>query len=132
MNVGLLGSVNLSLDKLTCSHRLYGLPSSSGSISPLQLGALPPQNHSRGLSWPGTVEPQPPQNRHYTYQLFESLSHTRKPLFPSIDRYWLFTQALIHDDATIVSPENNSLRPVKIGPDEKLTEPFGVIDLYTD
>src|SRR6267378_4815528 len=44
---------------LTCSHRLRGLPSSSGSLSLLHLRALAPQRHVAS-SWQGTVEPQPP------------------------------------------------------------------------
>src|SRR5213594_2183937 len=43
----------------TCSHRLRGLPSSSGSPSLLHLRALAPQKHVAS-SWQGTVEPQPP------------------------------------------------------------------------
>jgi hypothetical protein len=51
------GSVKSSVaDELTCSHRLWGLPSSSGSPSLLHLRALaPPYYYGRQ----GTVEPQP-------------------------------------------------------------------------
>src|SRR2546426_9161351 len=42
-----------------CSHRLQGLPSSSGSPSLLHLRALAPQRRVVS-SWQGTVEPQPP------------------------------------------------------------------------
>ena len=44
---------------LTCSHRLGGLPSSSGSSSLLHLRALAPQRRAVS-SRQGTVEPQPP------------------------------------------------------------------------
>src|SRR3989442_2510039 len=44
---------------LDFSHRLRGLPSSSGSPSLLHLRALAPQRHVAS-SWQGTVEPQPP------------------------------------------------------------------------
>src|SRR5438552_14912759 len=47
------------LEDLACSHRLGGLPSSSGSLSLLHLRALAPQKRVVS-SWLGTVEPQPP------------------------------------------------------------------------
>src|SRR5881397_2913578 len=47
------------LEDQTCSHRLRGLPSSSGSPSLLHLRALAPQRHIVS-SRQGTVEPQPP------------------------------------------------------------------------
>ena len=53
-----LSSLRL-LEGLACSHRLWGLPSSSGSPSLLHLRALAPQKHVAS-SWQGTVEPQPP------------------------------------------------------------------------
>src|SRR5689334_17971756 len=53
-----LSSLRL-FDDLACSHRLWGLPSSSGSPSLLHLRALAPQKHVAS-SWQGTVEPQPP------------------------------------------------------------------------
>src|SRR6267378_2060240 len=51
------------LDDSACSHRLGGLPSSSGSPSLLHLRALTPQRHVAS-SWQGTVEPQPPPHAH--------------------------------------------------------------------
>src|SRR5439155_16382325 len=51
------------LDDWTCSHRLRGLPSSSGSPSLLHLRALEPQRHMVS-SWQRTVEPQPPPHAH--------------------------------------------------------------------
>src|SRR2546428_7004333 len=47
------------LEGSACSHRLWGLPSSSGSPSLLHLRALAPQKHVASF-WQGTVEPQPP------------------------------------------------------------------------
>src|SRR5437667_5586398 len=47
------------LDDWTCSHRLRGLPSSSGSHSLLHLRALAPQRPVTSFRQ-GTVEPQPP------------------------------------------------------------------------
>src|SRR6267378_5038635 len=47
------------LDDSACSHRLRGLPSSSGSPSLLHLRALGPQRHVASFRQ-GTVEPQPP------------------------------------------------------------------------
>src|SRR5438445_12955814 len=47
------------LEGSACSHRLWGLPSSSGSPSLLHLRALAPQRHVASF-WQGTVEPQPP------------------------------------------------------------------------
>src|SRR3989449_4976285 len=47
------------LEGSACSHRLWGLPSSSGSPSLLHLRALAPQRHAAS-SWQGTVESQPP------------------------------------------------------------------------
>src|SRR5207249_1524744 len=46
-----------------CSHRLRGLPSSSGSPSLLHLRALAPQRPVVS-SRQGTVEPQPPPHAH--------------------------------------------------------------------
>src|SRR5438876_4730303 len=51
------------LDDWTCSHRLRGLPSSSGSPSLLHLRALAPQRPVVS-SRQGTVEPQPPPHAH--------------------------------------------------------------------
>ena len=54
-----------------------------------------------------------------------SLSHTRKPLPRSLDRYRLLPQALTHDDTLpILYPEDNSLRPAKVKSDEESTEPI--------
>src|SRR2546427_3359745 len=50
---------SLRLEDLACSHRLRGLPSSSGSPSLLHLRALAPQRRVAS-SRQGTVEPQPP------------------------------------------------------------------------
>src|SRR5256712_1460148 len=47
----------------TCSHRLGGLPSPSGSPSLLHLRTLLPQR-SVASFWQGTVEPQPPPHAH--------------------------------------------------------------------
>src|SRR5437870_8419630 len=47
------------LEGSACSHRLWGLPSSSDSPSLLHLRALAPQRHVASF-WQGTVEPQPP------------------------------------------------------------------------
>src|SRR6267143_7008956 len=47
----------------TCSYRLRGLPSSSGSPSLLHLRALAPQRHVASFRQ-GTVEPQPPPHAH--------------------------------------------------------------------
>jgi hypothetical protein len=62
-HISYIGSVvPLSLclfEDSTCSHRLWGLPSSSGSPSLLHLKALAPQRPVVS-SWQGTVEPQPP------------------------------------------------------------------------
>ena len=67
----------------SCSHRLWGLPSSSGSPSLLHLGALAPQKHVAS-SWPRTVEPQPPAFELYTRELdiFASMDFTlvRQPV----------------------------------------------------
>src|SRR2546430_9064928 len=61
--LGIPGSVVLSGRRLfedsACSHRLRGLPSSSGSPSLLQLRALAPQKHIVSFRQ-GTVEPRPP------------------------------------------------------------------------
>ena len=59
--VGFCGSAKF--DDLACSHRLRGLPSSSGSPSLLHLRALAPQRHIVS-SRQGTVEPQPPPHAH--------------------------------------------------------------------
>src|SRR5437660_1461614 len=53
-----LSSLRL-LEGSACSHRLWGLPSSSDSPSLLHLRALTPQRHVASF-WQGTVEPQPP------------------------------------------------------------------------
>src|SRR2546425_13265446 len=53
------GSVKSSVVDMTCSHRLRGVPSSTGSPSLLHLRALAPQRRVVS-SWQGTVEPQPP------------------------------------------------------------------------
>src|SRR5438309_11939785 len=53
-----LSSLRLFED-LTCSHRLWGLPSSAGSTSLLHLRALAPQRRVVPF-WQGTIEPQPP------------------------------------------------------------------------
>src|SRR5207249_12021575 len=58
-----LAPVLITLRELSCSHRLWGLPSSSGSPSLLHLRALAPQRHVAS-SWQGTVEPQPPPHAH--------------------------------------------------------------------
>src|SRR5713101_9637043 len=50
-------------DYLACSHRLWGLPSSSDSPSLLHLRGLAPQRHVASF-WQGTVEPQPPPHAH--------------------------------------------------------------------
>src|SRR5213080_4100680 len=73
-----LAPVLITLRELTCSHRLRGLPSSSDSPSPLHMRTLPPQKPLGASSWPGTVEPQPPQNRPIrVYHGLVSLRHTR-------------------------------------------------------
>src|SRR5947209_19892667 len=53
-----LSSLRL-LEGSACSHRLWGLPSSSDSPSQLHLRALTPRRHVASF-WQGTVEPQPP------------------------------------------------------------------------
>src|SRR5438309_369406 len=53
-----LSSLRL-LEGSACSHRLWGLPSSSDSPSLLHLRAPTPQRHVASF-WQGTVEPQPP------------------------------------------------------------------------
>src|SRR5438445_7433268 len=51
------------LEGSACSHRLWGLPSSSGSPSLLHLRALAPQRPVASFRQ-GTVEPQPPPHAH--------------------------------------------------------------------
>src|SRR2546430_12298484 len=58
LTFSVLSSLRL-LEDLACSHRLRGLPSSSGSRSLLHLRALAPQRRVVSF-WQGTVEPQPP------------------------------------------------------------------------
>src|SRR5256886_10645806 len=55
------GSVNLSLDRLACSHRLLGLPSSSGSVSSLQPGSPSASSPLKGsiLAWNGRTSTAP-------------------------------------------------------------------------
>src|SRR5437016_13847924 len=128
MVVRFWGSVNLSLDRLTCSHRLQGLPSSSGSISPLQLGALPPQAHSGSfLAWNGRTSTAPEQA--LSLSSIVSLSHTRKPSSRSIDHSQAsYTGAHTRRRTTILPLQNNSLRPVKVRSSEELTEPLPAME----
>src|SRR5882762_8239789 len=58
-NIPLVMSSLRLFEDSACSHRLRGLPSSSGSPSLLHLRALAPQRHVAS-SWQRTVEPQPP------------------------------------------------------------------------
>src|SRR5438309_10336213 len=78
---------------------------------------------TQGLSWPGTVEPQPPPEQALGLSSIVSLSHTRKPSSRSIDHSQAsYTGAHTRRHTTILPLQNNSLRPVKVRSSEELTE----------
>src|SRR6266699_7113594 len=119
------------LEDLACSHRLGGLPSSSGSASLFHLRALAPQKRVVS-SWLGTVEPQPPPEQALGLSSIVSLSHTRKPSSRSIDHSQAsYTGAHTRRRTTILPLQNNSLRPVKVRSSEELTEPSIASAYYT-
>jgi len=70
------------------------------------------------------VEPQPPPEQALGLSSIVSLSHTRKPSSRSTDHPQAScTGAHTRRRTTILPLENNSLRPVKAGSNEELTEP---------